>query len=125
MLCRKMVRLGMLNTLPKERIWNEIEKALHTTNFHLFLKNLELCNALPVVLPEIAGLTDVKEPLEYHPEGKKDQSEDNSIIDITSGKLAELTFDNVTIEPLNSGTGANPTSSDGSMKLYLKMKCIS
>lgn len=69
MLCRKMVRLGMLNTLPKERIWNEIEKALHTTNFHLFLKNLELCNALSVVLPEIAKLADVEEPLEYHPEG--------------------------------------------------------
>ena len=58
----------------------------------------------------------------YRPEGKSDQSEDNSIIDITSGKLAELTFDNVTIEPLNSGTGANLTSSDGNMKLYLKSR---
>lgn len=58
----------------------------------------------------------------YSPEGKSDQSEDNSIIDITSGKLAELTFDNVTIEPLNSGTGANLKSSDGSMKLYLKSR---
>ena len=59
---------------------------------------------------------------EYCPVGKSDQSEDNSIIDIKSGKLAELTFDNVTIEPLNSGTGANLTSSDGSMKLYLKSR---
>ena len=58
----------------------------------------------------------------YSPEGKIDQSEDNAITDITSGKLAELTFENVTIEPLTSGTGEDLTSSDGSMKLYLKSR---
>lgn len=58
----------------------------------------------------------------YRPEGESDQSQDNANKDITSGKLAELTFENVTIEPLTSGTGEDLTSSDGSMKLYLKSR---
>ena len=55
----------------------------------------------------------------YRPDGKKDQSQDNATTDITSGKLVELTFENVDIEPLASGNGAELTSSDGNMKLYL------
>ena len=58
----------------------------------------------------------------YRPEGESDQSLDDANKDITSGKLAELTFENVTIEPLTSGTGEDLTSSDGSMKLYLKSR---
>ena len=58
----------------------------------------------------------------YRPDGKKDQSQDNATTDITSGKLVELTFENVDIEPLASGNGAELTSSDGNMKLYLKSR---
>lgn len=58
----------------------------------------------------------------YRPDGVKDASQDNTTAHLTDGKLAELTFENVTIEPLLSGNGANLTSSDGSMKLYLKSR---
>lgn len=58
----------------------------------------------------------------YRPDGVKDASQDNTTAHLTDGKLAELTFENVTIEPLVSGNGANLTSSDGSMKLYLKSR---
>lgn len=58
----------------------------------------------------------------YRPNGVKDDSQDNASINLADGKLAELTFENVTIEPLVSGNGANLTSSDGSMKLYLKSR---
>lgn len=62
----------------------------------------------------------------YRPAGKKDQSQDNATTDITSGKLAELTFEGgetgVDISPLTSGNGADLTSSDGNMKLYLKSR---
>lgn len=57
----------------------------------------------------------------YRPDGVKDESQDNASIDLTKGKLAELTFENVDINPIESGYGADLTSKDG-MKLYLKSR---
>lgn len=68
-LCRQMARLGMLEHLTEERVWKEIEKALSTSNFDLFLHYLELCNAIQIILPEISILSDVPEALNWHPEG--------------------------------------------------------
>lgn len=58
----------------------------------------------------------------YRPDGVKDESQDNASIDLTKGKLAELTFENVDINPIESGYGADLTSVDGNMKLYLKSR---
>lgn len=62
----------------------------------------------------------------YRPQGVKDESQDNASIDLTKGKLAELTFENgnnaVDIYPLTSGYGTDLTSVDGNMKLYLKSR---
>ena len=62
----------------------------------------------------------------YRPQGVKDESQDNASINLTDGKLAELTFENgnnaVDIYPLTSGYGADLTSVDGNMKLYLKSR---
>lgn len=58
----------------------------------------------------------------YRPQGVKDESQDNASINLEDGKLAELTFDNVDIEPIKSGYGADLTSNDGNMKLYLKSR---
>lgn len=56
----------------------------------------------------------------------KDDSQDNASIDLTKGKLAELTFENgknaVDIFPMTSANGAELTSNDGNMKLYLKSR---
>lgn len=57
----------------------------------------------------------------YRPQGVKDESQDKASIDLTKGKLAELTFENVDINPIESGYGAELTSKDG-MKLYLKSR---
>lgn len=57
----------------------------------------------------------------YSPQGVKDDSQDNATIDLTDGKLAELTFENVDINPIISDYGANLTSDEG-MKLYLKSR---
>lgn len=56
------------------------------------------------------------------PEGVKDESQDNTSFTLTDGKLAELTFEDVDIEPIKSGYGAELTSKDGNMKLYLKSR---
>lgn len=58
----------------------------------------------------------------YRPEGIKDDSHNNASTDLTDGKLAELTFENVDILPMPSGHGAELTSADGNMKLYLKSR---
>ena len=58
----------------------------------------------------------------YRPQGVKDESQDNASINLADGKLAELTFENVDIDPINSGYGADLTSEDGNMKLYLKSR---
>ena len=58
----------------------------------------------------------------YRLQGVKDESQDNASIDLKSGKLAELTFEDVDILPMPSGHGAELTSNDGNMKLYLKSR---
>ena len=68
-LCKQMVKGGMLNHLTEERIWAEIEKALHTPNFHKFILFLNEIDALQVIFPEVSALKDVPENVIYHPEG--------------------------------------------------------
>lgn len=58
----------------------------------------------------------------YRPEGINDESQDNASLKTDEGKLAELTFENVDIEPIKSGHGAELISEDGNMKLYLKSR---
>lgn len=58
----------------------------------------------------------------YRPEGINDESQDYATVHLDDGKLAELTFENVDIEPIKSGYGAELTSEDGNMKLYLKSR---
>ena len=68
-LCHSMVEQGMLAHLTPERIWKEIEKALQTPNFDIFIKLLDEVNALETIFPELYELKKVPERLEYHPEG--------------------------------------------------------
>lgn len=62
----------------------------------------------------------------YRPEGINDESQDYATVHLDDGKLAELTFENgnnaVDIFPMTSANGAELTSADGNMKLYLKSR---
>lgn len=58
----------------------------------------------------------------YRPDGVKDDSQDGATVHLNDGKLAELTFEDVDILPMPSGHGAELTSNDGNMKLYLKSR---
>lgn len=68
-LCKQMVAEGMLQHLTSERVWKEIEKALNTEYFDLFLSNVLKMDTLQVILPEVYALTKVSENVVYHPEG--------------------------------------------------------
>lgn len=62
----------------------------------------------------------------YRPDGVKDDSQDAATVHLDDGKLVELTFENgnnaVDIFPMTSANGAELTSEDGNMKLYLKSR---
>lgn len=68
-LAQDMTRTGMLNHLTAERIWKEIETALNTEHFDIFIRTMRECGALKVILPEVNQLWNTPERLDYHPEG--------------------------------------------------------
>ena len=68
-LCRQMVANGALENLSKDRIWQELEKALSTEHFYRFIETARECGALAVLLPEVEQLFTVPERLDFHPEG--------------------------------------------------------
>lgn len=67
-LCKKMVKDGDLKHLSKERIWQELEKALSSKTFYRFIEVAHECGALEIILPEVAQLFSIPERLDYHPE---------------------------------------------------------
>lgn len=62
----------------------------------------------------------------FRQQGVEDESQDNASINLEDGKLVELTFENgnnaVDIFPMTSANGAELTSKDGNMILYLKSR---
>lgn len=68
-LAQDMTQAGMLNHLAAERIWKEIESALNTEHFDVFIRTMRQCGALEVLLPEVNKLWATPERTDYHPEG--------------------------------------------------------
>ena len=56
-------------TLPAERIWREMEKALATSRPSVFFRALEEANVLSICFPELFALIGQTQPLKWHPEG--------------------------------------------------------
>lgn len=58
---------GELRYLTPERIWKELSRAMMERSPQAFLSVLHDCGALADVLPEIANLDGVPQPLDHHP----------------------------------------------------------
>lgn len=58
-----------LNTLPKERIFEEFRKAINTDNPQIFFEVLRKADILDVHFREIYDLIGAEQPIKYHPEG--------------------------------------------------------
>lgn len=67
-LLQELSASGELKTLKAERIFQEMEKALHTENPEVFFQELRNCNALSVLFPEIENLFGIPQNEEHHPE---------------------------------------------------------
>ena len=63
-----MVLNGEVNSLVAERIWQEMDKALHERSPEIFFSTLRKCGALKVILPELERLFGIPQPEQHHPE---------------------------------------------------------
>ena len=68
LLAQNMVAQNMLLHLTKERVFQEIEKALNTPRFDKFILSMRACGALKIILPEVDMLFNIPENEKYHPE---------------------------------------------------------
>lgn len=60
---------GELEYLSKERVFEELKKALNTNKPSIFFDILKKANVLDVHFKEIYDLIGAEQPIEYHPEG--------------------------------------------------------
>lgn len=67
-LMRKMAQSGELTRLTAERVWQEFNRALCTSDAPIFIEALRACGALAVLFPEIDNLFGVPNPPQWHPE---------------------------------------------------------
>ncbi len=68
-LCQKMVQKGAIRHLSRDRIWQELAKALKSSSFYRFIETARACGALKEILPEVEQLWSIPERTDYHPEG--------------------------------------------------------
>ena len=67
-LMRNIAASGELDSLVKERVWQEMEQALRCAAPAVFIQVLRDCHALQVILPEVDRLFGVPQPAKHHPE---------------------------------------------------------
>lgn len=67
-LMQEIVHSGELDTLVKERVWQEMEEALLSRAPEVFFNVLRQAGALSEILPEVDRLFGVPQPPKYHPE---------------------------------------------------------
>jgi len=67
-LMRAIAAGGELSTLPPERVWQELSRALMEPRPSRFFTVLRRCGALAQLLPEVDALFGVPQPIAHHPE---------------------------------------------------------
>jgi len=67
-LIEEMVQAGELQALVPERVWQEIEKALHEPSPEAFFETLQETGALKELWPSLNTLWGIPQRAEYHPE---------------------------------------------------------
>ena len=67
-LMQDMVAAGEVDALVSERVWQELAKGLMAAQPSRMLQVLRDCGALQILLPEVARLYGVPQPVEHHPE---------------------------------------------------------
>ncbi|WP_089138260.1 multifunctional CCA addition/repair protein [Vibrio rumoiensis] len=115
-LMQQIVDSGELQHLTAERIWQEWQKSLSTSEPQVFLEILKQCGALAVILPEINRLFGVPQPKRWHPEI------DTGIHTLMVAKQATLLSPNLAVrfaaQVHDLGKGVTPESEWPSHKMH-------
>ncbi|MFH0257517.1 multifunctional CCA addition/repair protein [Vibrio rumoiensis] len=115
-LMQQIVDSGELQHLTAERIWQEWQKSLSTSEPQVFLEILKQCGALAVILPEINRLFGVPQPERWHPEI------DTGIHTLMVAKQATLLSPNLAVrfaaQVHDLGKGVTPESEWPSHKMH-------
>ena len=67
-LMRDIVNSGEIESLVRERIWQETEQAMGSAAPDVYIRVLRDCGALKLLLPEVDRLFGVPQPPKHHPE---------------------------------------------------------
>ena len=67
-LMAQMAENGEIAALTPERVWRETARALLEPRPDVYFGILRSCGALPVLMPELAALSGVPQPPQWHPE---------------------------------------------------------
>src|SRR5580658_9879526 len=67
-LMAQMTASGEIAALTPERVWRETARALLEPRPEVFFQTLLECGALAVLMPELAALSGVPQPVKWHPE---------------------------------------------------------
>lgn len=68
-LCQTMAENGEMDHLVPERVWTELAKGLMEKTPSKMIDTLWAVDALEVIIPELAKLAGVPQPIDHHPEG--------------------------------------------------------
>lgn len=115
-LMRTIAQSGELAHLTPERVWQEWQKSLSTSDPQVFIEVLRECGALKVVLPELDQLFGVPQPEKWHPEV------DTGVHTILVAKQAALLSDSLPVrfaaQVHDLGKGITPQSEWPSHKMH-------
>ncbi|UUM31029.1 multifunctional CCA addition/repair protein [Vibrio japonicus] len=115
-LMRTIAQSGELAHLTPERVWQEWQKSLSTSDPQVFIEVLRECGALKVVLPELDQLFGVPQPEKWHPEI------DTGVHTILVAKQAALLSDSLPVrfaaQVHDLGKGITPQSEWPSHKMH-------
>jgi len=67
-LMRELASSGELKALTAERVWKETERALGEQSPDIYIRTLQDCGALKILMPEVDSLFGVPQRADYHPE---------------------------------------------------------
>lgn len=107
---------GELSHLTQERVWQEWQKSLTTSNPEQFLSVLRACGALKVVLPEIDCLFGVPQPEQWHPE--IDTGIHTIMVAEQAAKLSKSPIVRFAAQVHDLGKGTTPSSEWPSHKMH-------
>ena len=93
-----------LSQEPSERIFNELNLALHTDKPSIFFRSLERAKLLEIIFPELHQMIGKTQPTEFHPEGDSFEHVMNIVDEVAKSNKSSLVRFAALVHDLGKGT---------------------